>query len=133
MIMNVLFSGASLVTELLSQLKENNHIQEAMRSMLPTGTTEIELKEVLHYVLRTYSMRGKYYVRRIVSRSKASLKGENIRSAIAVKAGIAQNTATARHANNKKRTSTSSNQDCVTMRQLVSEVPLDNDQSEEEN
>jgi hypothetical protein len=43
-IMNLLFSGASLVAELLSQLKENNHIREAMRSMLPTGTTEVELK-----------------------------------------------------------------------------------------
>jgi hypothetical protein len=66
--MNLLFSGASLVAELLRQLKENNHIREAMRSMLPTGTKEVELKEVLHYVLRTYTrMRGKYYVRRDVS------------------------------------------------------------------
>jgi hypothetical protein len=58
-IMIVLFSGASLVAELfLSQLKENNHNhirEQAMRSMLPrAGTTEVELKEVLHsYVLRT--------------------------------------------------------------------------------
>jgi hypothetical protein len=42
--------------------------------MLPTGTTEIELKEVLHDVPRPYThMRGKYYVRRLMSRSKASL------------------------------------------------------------
>jgi hypothetical protein len=78
-IMNVFFSGASLVAELLSQLKENNHIREAMRSMLTTGTTEVELKEVLHYVLRTYTrMRGKYYVRRLMPRSKASLEGGHI-------------------------------------------------------
>jgi hypothetical protein len=38
-IMHVLFSGASLVAELLSQLNENNHIHDAMRSMFPTGTT----------------------------------------------------------------------------------------------
>jgi hypothetical protein len=132
-IMNAFFSGASLVADLLSQLKENNHIREAMRSMLPTGTTEVELKWVLHYVLRTYTrMRGKNYVRRLMSRSKASLEGENIRSAIAVKAGIARNT-TARHAKNKKRTNTSTHQGCVTMRQLVSNVSLNNDESEEEN
>jgi hypothetical protein len=102
--------------------------------MLPTGTTEVEFKEVLHYVLRTYNrMRGKYYVRRLISRSKASLEGENIRSAIAMKSGIARNIVTARHAKNKKRTSTSTHQDCVTMRQLVSDVSLDNDESEEEN
>jgi hypothetical protein len=45
-IMNVLFSGASLVAELLSQLKENNHIREAMRSMLSTGTTEVSRVEI---------------------------------------------------------------------------------------
>jgi hypothetical protein len=78
-------------------------------------------------------MRGKDYVRRLMSRSKASLEGENIRSAIAVKAGIARNTATARHAKNKKKTNTSTHQDCVTMRQLVSDVSLNNDESEEEN
>jgi hypothetical protein len=48
----------------------------------------------------------KDYVRRLMSRSKASLEGENIRSTIAVKAGIARHTATARHAKNKKRTNT---------------------------
>jgi hypothetical protein len=132
--MNVIFSCASLVAELLSQLKEKNHIPEAMRSILPTGTTEVELKKVLHYVLRTYTrMRGKDCVRRLMSRSKASLEGENIRSAIAVKAGIVRNTATSRHAKNEKRTNTSTHQDCVTMRQLVSDVYLDNDESEEEN
>jgi hypothetical protein len=103
--------------------------------MLPTGTTEIELKEVLHYVLRTYTrMRGKDYVRCLMSRSKASLEGENIRSTIAVKAGISRNTATATHAKNKKRTNTSTHQDCVTMRQVFSYVSLtNNDESEEEN
>jgi hypothetical protein len=102
--------------------------------MLPTGTTEVELKEVLHYVLRTYTrVRGIDYVRRLMSRSNASLEGENIRSAIAVKAGISRNIATPMHAKNKKRTNTSTHQDCMKMRQLVSDVSLDNDESEEEN
>jgi hypothetical protein len=81
------------------------------------------------------SMIGKYNVCRLMSRSKASLEGENIRSTIAVKAGIARNiTATARRAKNKKRTNTSTHQDCVAMRQLiVSDVSLNNDESEEEN
>jgi hypothetical protein len=64
---------------------------------------------------------------------KASLEGENICSEIAVKSGIARNIATARHAKNKKRTNTSTHKDCVTMRQLVSDVSLNNEESEEEN
>jgi uncharacterized membrane-anchored protein YjiN (DUF445 family) len=71
---NLLLQGRNLVYDIVAKLQSNPSIRQKFRTMLPDDSNDGELDEVLSYLLRTFGrVKGKDYVRKLMSRSKASL------------------------------------------------------------
>jgi hypothetical protein len=72
--MNLMLHGSLFINMISIQLEETPVIYNEMKALLPNNAGEEDVKNVLKYILQTYTrMRGKYYVRCLMSRAKKSL------------------------------------------------------------